>query len=127
MNARDIISKYSFFQPDSTLRTNLIAFGFECGAGWYPLIDELCGKIEKILEGETDEFRKGFQVLQVKEKFAGLRFYVTYGNDEIWDLIEEYERRSFEICENCGGTPAKVYEKHHWLRTRCDACWKSEE
>ena len=49
MEQKDIISKYWFFKPDPNLQNNLIAFGFECGSGWYSLIDELCLKIQNII------------------------------------------------------------------------------
>lgn len=51
-------------------------WGCECADGWYTLIHELCQAI-------TDRYEKegvpvDMTVLQIKEKFASLRFYYTY-------------------------------------------------
>jgi hypothetical protein len=57
---------------------------------------------------------------QVKEKFGGLRFYMTSGTDEIFDLIEEAEALSCKTCEECG----KPGEERPggWIHTHCDPC-----
>lgn len=44
----------------------------EVPGGWWRLVDELCSGIENQL---TAEELAHFQVLQIKEKFGGLRFY----------------------------------------------------
>jgi len=131
MNELDIISKYWFFNPDPKLQNNLMAFGFECGKGWYSLIDELCGKIERLIDEKYPSFKTDedfrFEVLQVKEKYATLRFYVSTAPEEIFDLIDEYERMSANICENCGTSPAKIINKNGWYVTRCENCVKKLE
>lgn len=51
-------------------------FGCECSSGWYRLIDSLCKEItEKYAEYKLPV---DIVVLQVKEKFATLRFYYEY-------------------------------------------------
>jgi hypothetical protein len=52
-------------------RQSPMAFGFECGDGWFQLIYDLCSDIESICK------ESGIEVtaVQVKEKFGGLRFY----------------------------------------------------
>ena len=51
-------------------------WGCECGSGWYSLIHDLCEAItEKYAAyGKTVDI----VVLQVKQKFAGLRFYYAF-------------------------------------------------
>ena len=46
----------------------LMCWGFNCGDGWYALIYKLCKDLVKI--------DPVLVVVQVKEKFGGLRFYV---------------------------------------------------
>jgi predicted HicB family RNase H-like nuclease len=60
---------------------------------------------------------------QVKEKFGGLRFYMTSGTDEIYNLISEAEAKSRETCEECG----KPGEERSmpWIRTLCDSCYEN--
>lgn len=57
---------------------------------------------------------------QVKEKFGGLRFYMTCGSDEIYDLTDKAEALSLKICEECG----KPGEERAtgWIHTLCDYC-----
>jgi hypothetical protein len=45
-----------------------------------------------------------FEVLQVKEKFGGLRCHATYANDTIRQRIEAAKAESFDTCEVCGQT-----------------------
>jgi len=58
-----------------------IRCGFYCPADWMEVIDRLSSRIEShlALHPEID-----FSVDQVKEKFWGLRFYVS-GSDEVID------------------------------------------
>ena len=41
-------------------------------------------------------------MLQVKEKFGGLRFYANYNNEATSSLIEAAAIESFYTCEVCG-------------------------
>jgi len=98
-----------------------MAFGCECGDGWYPLINSLC----KTLQWQVDNNKEPQPVaVQVKEKFGGLRFYIESGSDKIYDIISVYENISFIVCEECGMTTSTTKrEKNHWMFTLCDACW----
>jgi len=62
---------------------------------------------------------------QVKEKFGSLRFYMTSGNDEIYDLIDEAEAKSRVTCEECG-EPGEE-KPMSWIRTLCDGCYENWE
>lgn len=89
------------------------AFGFECGNGWYDLIYKLCKDVSEV-SPET-------KIVQVKEKFGELRFYVNSANNKAYELIDEAERKSREICEVCG-SKSKVRNNNGWLSTICDKC-----
>ena len=84
---------------------------FECGNGWFPLIKEL---IENLIALGWDR-----KTCQVKEKFGGLRFYITSGSDEIYNRISKAENDSYEICERTG-KPGKVRNDIGWITTLCD-------
>lgn len=97
-------------------------YGFYVGEGWWPIIKELCSNIESILS-ELPE--KKFCVEQVKEKFGGLRFYVTHikdseANEKIDSLIKEAESKCYKICEECGN--AGTIRGKGWVKVRCDCC-----
>ena len=105
-------------KPDPTFQRNLMAFGWECEKGWHPIIQELIDKLVKIEDCD-------FELLQVKEKFGSLRFYVSSETHEVSDLIEDYETYSAHICEVCGEFyTAKTRNKKNgsWLKTLCDKC-----
>ena len=83
------------------------------GPGWGALLDELTAELEA--RGET------YRVGQVKEKFGWLRIYADGLTSQGYDLIHKYERRSSEICEECGepGTTGPVRPRAWWIRTLC--------
>lgn len=93
-----------------------MAWGFECGDGWFELIKELSEKLEPL----------GAVAAQVKEKYGTLRFYIEGISegafDEAYDLIDEAEEKSAEICEKCG-QPGKL-RGGGWVQTLCDECDK---
>lgn len=65
---------------------------------------------------------------QVKEKFGGLRFYVSGGDDETGAMISFAERMSYSICENCGVMNEEVIcTGRGWVTTLCLKCRKPEE
>ena len=43
-------------------------FGFECGSGWYDLINQLCIEISEVVQSSEKQIWP--VVVQVKEKFA---------------------------------------------------------
>ncbi len=96
----------------------------ECDSGWNDLLDRLCTKIEAELA--KDQYaKKEFKVMQVKEKFAGLRFYISTGNDAIFEFIEQAENESFSICEDCG-KPGNEYSLRCWVCIMCKECARKE-
>jgi len=73
-------------------------------------------------EGITDQDYENIKVsiVQVKEKYGGLRFYTYGGNDYVRGMIDFAESMSYKICECCGN-PGKLSQKG-WWRTLCDPC-----
>jgi hypothetical protein len=60
-----------------------------------------------------------FEVLQVKEKFGGLRFYVNCRrNEAMRQRIGIAADESFRTCEICG-QPGRPREDS-WIKTLCD-------
>ena len=87
------------------------------GNGWYEIIRELSEKLEPICAAEPKCY-----AVQVKEKFGGLRFYISsFYTDEMKDFIYEAEIKSCRTCENCG-KPGKTRNPKGWLKTLCDDC-----
>lgn len=73
-----------------------------------------------------DVVAPGWLVVQVKQKFGGLRLYVelpeeleTSSRALAYSLVGDAERESCSVCDVCGapGTLKQV-RKHYW-QTRC--------
>ena len=129
-----LFEKYPEFFSNKDLGPNnsCMAFGIECGNGWYDLISSICLGVKTHKENiatrkkynpENDEEIIDFKFDQIKEKFGGLRAYYSGGNDYIRGLVTMAETMSYKICEVCGnkGKP----NKSGWISTLCDACRKS--
>jgi len=91
-------------------------FGFECGDGWFTLIDGACELIQRHIE--TDGTQRQLLALQVKEKFGGLRFYYRHGSGYAAAVVELSETLSPHVCEVCGAL-GKVVSLFGWMQTRC--------
>lgn len=91
--------------------TSCMAWGIECGDGWFDLLREVC----YIVQSAED-----FRFTQVKEKFGGLRLYYQGGGDFEEGVCYMAERASYMICERCGsrGRP----NDKGWISTLCDSC-----
>jgi hypothetical protein len=92
----------------------------ECGDGWRDLLERACARIEAALaQGGT------FRALQIKEKYATLRFYWSGAPSEeaearVEEAIDLAEARSACTCEECG-EEGRLYRAGGWLMTRCAA------
>lgn len=131
-------------------RSSYGLWGCECGDGWYGLIRDLCRAIgERYAQAGKPA---DLVILQVKEKFATLRFYYEYpdapcpilaidslgdgsgvrlapggGQDaqlrkEIARLVAEYEEKSAAVCESCGA-PGTFRKDLAWKKTLCETCY----
>jgi hypothetical protein len=84
------------------------------------LIWNLCNDIKVELDKLDQKTKNELETTQIKEKFGGLRFYVTsYINPTIESLINKAEEGSFNVCDWCGKNGG-VYTNGGWARTRCE-------
>jgi hypothetical protein len=97
-------------------QTNPYQYSFAIGDGWYKLVYELVRDIR------VNDLKKGdwiTKATQVKEKFGGLRFYVTGTSDKNWTLIRSAEEKSYATCEQTGSEVEVGTWKHRWMQTLC--------
>lgn len=113
-----LVAKYPeiFKNRKGSMKTTAMCWGFECGDGWYDLIDNLCDNLMK-LSTEVDPPHVPVAV-QVKEKFGTLRFYLESGTDAQFDACSDAGRASESICETCG-EPGKL-RGGGWWYVACD-------
>jgi hypothetical protein len=98
-------------------RYTCMAWGFECGDGWFKILEELCEKVGSV---------PGFKFAQIKEKFGTLRIYYDGPENEsdhqiVSQAVDEAERKSSITCETCG-EKAKLENQSGWLVTECKTC-----
>lgn len=89
-----------------------MSYYISCGKGWQHLYTPLIEQCE----------REGIEILQVKEKFGGLRFYVSVVPDgsTIYENIDAAEIESLATCEVCGEPGELSGGDGRWVRTLCD-------
>lgn len=88
--------------------------GFHPPAGWLDLIVEI--------DDHLREVNPDYRIVQIKEKFGGLRYYTEGLTGEQRLYVRLMDERSFGICQNCGSTENVDQRRHGWLATLCDAC-----
>ncbi len=104
---------------------HLLRYGYDTGKGWYALINDA---LDRIFEIDPDA-----NVVDVKEKFGGLRLYVHASNDreelrKIYEITDEAEALADRTCPECGA----VFESHDdlvrspkaWIAYMCADCAK---
>ena len=88
------------------------------GDGWHRIIDELDDTLRMLLADD-------YVVLQIKEQYGGLRYYILldhrYANLNIVQAlraINEAEQASWTTCEGCG-EPGTLEYHAGWYKTLC--------
>lgn len=96
---------------------------FSVGDGWEPIIRKLSEKVFAEYLTLSSEQQAQWCVIQVKEKFGGLRYYYDGVSTEgMAHAIDEAEKEAYRTCEVCGapGTNANVC---NWTLTLCHQCY----
>ncbi len=89
------------------------------GRGWHGIIKEL---VEDLMNLGWNR-----EVLQIKEKYGRLRFYITQRDEPLLARIDAAREHSGEVCEVCGKAGSFRTSPSHWYFTRCDPCWNIEQ
>jgi hypothetical protein len=93
MTHDEIITKWQSLFTDEYGEPTLTYL--EVSESWYLLIDTLCSQIQSHLMQTPDV--SPVQVVQIKEKFGGLRFYTNNQDLYIDGLIQMAEAYSYHI------------------------------
>jgi len=94
-----------------TIQESCMPWGVCCGNGWFDLIYKLSQDITTL--------DKKVEATQVKEKFGGLRFYISSASRQVHDLVEKAGEDSYHICEECG-KEGKLRTDIGWHLTLCE-------
>lgn len=92
--------------------------GRQCGDGWNGIIQPL----------QHEVLRRGGTIVQIKEKFGGLRFQYRLPKtmsekkrDAFRRRVEQAEAASLSVCETCGA-PGELVNHKGYLFAVCPAC-----
>ncbi len=86
---------------------------------------QMCEEIKQELKKHKGALRR-YRILQIKEKFGGLRWYDAWSTDKILnDIIPKYKAMSFKTCIDCG-KPAE-YISRGWISPYCSDCAKDKD
>ena len=116
------------------MKETCMCWGFECGDGWFNILDQLMGNIQHHIDWNNKNFEKGYKQYkqvpqvtldQVKEKFGTLRFYYSGGDDEISGMVRMAESMSGVTCEGCGNPGER--RGGGWVHTYCTPCEEARE
>ena len=96
----------------------------ECPQGWFQIIEELTKELVEISKDFRDD---SIKVVEIKEKFGGLRYCVDYDlPSEQITLIEQtiryWESKSYKVCSACGSEEDVVRSRKYWEQTLCKNC-----
>jgi hypothetical protein len=103
-----LISIDGVYDWKSLTSTNPSMFGV--GEGWFELLKNL---IDELISLGWDR-----HLIQSKEKFGGLCFFIKNTTQEMREVILTYEQMSYSICEECGEEGER--RKGGWMKTLCD-------
>ena len=92
---------------------------WECGKGWWPLIDKVAAAIDSINAAHPE---MPVEVSQIKQKFGGLRIYHYNAPEDIRQLIDEVLAASWHTCEKCGSTVGVSTNSEGYRLTLCPGC-----
>ena len=112
---------------NKNMQETCMCWGFECGDGWFNILDQLMGNIQHHIDWKNRKEEVVAQVTldQVKEKFGTLRFYYSGGDDAIDGMVRMAESMSGVTCEECSA-PAQTHGPG-WIRTICEPCETKRE
>lgn len=102
-----------FFLPDHT-ELDFMPEGWRKAFGI-----QMCKEIKSVLKKHKGAL-KNYRIVQIKEKFGGLRWYDNANTKEIQEIIRKYEEISFKTCINCG-EPAECISTG-WISPYCNKC-----
>ena len=111
---------------------SVMFWGFECGDGWYNIIDAMCAIIQGHINFQNNKRRiyleKNYEdipdhvpqvvAVQVKEKFGSLRFYYDGGDDYINGVVNMAVIMSEKTCMECG-SPGTM-RTDGWWHVACE-------
>lgn len=122
-----LIKKYPKMYQNVGDQEPFALFGFECDDGWFRILLNLSRCIQNHIDSTNNWAEKypsektkaieQVKVQQVKEKFGGLRFYYSGGDERIAGMISLAEEICYNTCEFTGATDNVGRNARGWIKT----------
>lgn len=127
--------------------TTCMAFGCQCGDGWFKPLEKFAYKV-KIINQYASQFNFKFICSQLKEKFGELRVYyridgclnelgvtknksTDYIEELFKDALHQAEKDCWNVCERCGqqgGIDGKnLITTSGWISRICKKCAQNSQ
>lgn len=115
------LSRYypALFPVTGRAETDARIVRVRCGAGWFLLVETLCGEIQKLVD---DRDLPQVTIVEIKEKFGLMRVGCQSVSEPVRALIETAQNASGRVCEACGAIGITQRTKHGWIKTLCVLC-----
>lgn len=123
---KELIKRYPFLQVRNVMTGELDKTYDQTYLDWMPdgwrvaFGDQMIQELSEAL----GEHAKDFRILDIKEKFGGLRFYCNGATNEAYKVIEKYSRLSYWICIECGKDATLISKGY--ISPFCDQCAKDK-
>ena len=89
--------------------------------------DQMLEELSQLLKKYNIE--KDYFIVQIKEKFGGLRWYDNgfseKGSKEYFNWLHKYEKLSFKTCIKCGKPATRISKG--WIMPFCNDCINENE
>lgn len=95
--------------------------GFWVDDSWYDLIYNLAFELYKIIALMPKEKQVSYYAVQCKDKFGGLRHYMSASTPEMNELINKAGDDSYLICHGC--SKSNLQNRGAWCQKFCEDCW----
>jgi hypothetical protein len=132
VDSYNLILKYPFLLPKNRWDRSLSIdseYGFDftwteidtMPYGWLKAFGmQMVEELKEVIISYKPGFLYKYTIIDIKEKYGGLRWYDNGATREMYDIIEKYENLSYETCIKCGKPATHMTEG--WIAPLCDEC-----
>lgn len=124
MTDKELIERYPWLRKPSLYKKGEFVDGTMLDympEGWRIAFGEqMCEEINNEILTWDKIAREKFHVTYIKNRWGGMRFYVSNGSKKLYEIIDKYEEMSKLTCIKCGGYA--TYMSTRWIAPYCKDC-----
>lgn len=85
---------------------------------------DMCEELNNEISTWEPKDQNNFRILDIKEKWASLRFYTNFGSENLFKIISKYELISKYTCIQCGEEAQWI--ARGWYEPLCTQCARKQ-